>query len=136
MDAAIEIPGTKIKIGLDPLIGLIPGIGDGAGAVVSLYILYRAFQLGVPRSVLLRMAINIGIDTLVGSVPVIGDVFDVAWKANIKNVELIEKYTVAPNTTKRFSCWFLLGFLFIAFLMASSVVAVGILLAKALISLF
>jgi hypothetical protein len=79
-------------VGLDGLIGLIPGVGDTVGSLLSAYILYEAIKLGVPRRVLLRMATNIGLDTIVGLVPVVGDIFDIAWKANKKNMRLLDDY--------------------------------------------
>src|SRR3954462_4509592 len=77
LDSAIAIPGTGVRFGLDPVLGLVPGLGDLASAAASIYIVMIGMQLGAPRSVVLRMIGNIGIDTLVGSVPIFGDVFDV-----------------------------------------------------------
>ncbi|MEB3278134.1 MAG: DUF4112 domain-containing protein [Lyngbya sp.] len=97
LDNAIRVPGTTYGIGLDPIIGLIPGGGDLLGGLFSAYIMLRAFQLGVPKETLIRMASNIATETLVGTVPVFGDVFDVAWKANVKNVDLLEAHVNAPE---------------------------------------
>ncbi|WP_413159984.1 DUF4112 domain-containing protein [Capilliphycus salinus ALCB114379] len=97
LDNAIRVPGTTYGIGLDPIIGLIPGGGDLLGGLFSAYIILRAFQLGVPKETLVRMASNIATETLVGTVPVLGDVFDVAWKANVKNVDLLEAHVNAPE---------------------------------------
>lgn len=88
MDTSIGIPGTKIQFGLDPLIGLIPGGGDAVGVVISLYLVARAAQLGVPKATLLRMVGNLIADGLIGVVPVAGDIFDVFFKANQRNVKL------------------------------------------------
>jgi len=102
LDSAVGIPGTPIRIGLDAVLGLIPGAGDVAGAVLSGYIVLAAVRAGAPSPVIWRMLANIGMDTLVGSVPVIGDVFDVAYKSNIRNVELLERYASQPvAVTKR-----------------------------------
>ena len=90
LDAQWSIPGTRYRVGLDGLVGLIPGVGDAAGALLSTYILYEAMRLGAPRRVLLRMAANIGLETVVGALPVVGDLFDVAWHANTKNVALLQ----------------------------------------------
>jgi hypothetical protein len=98
LDAQWSIPGTRYRVGLDGLVGLIPGVGDAAGALLSTYILYEALQLGAPRRVLLRMAANIGLETVVGALPVVGDLFDVAWKANTKNVALLEAALAARRT--------------------------------------
>jgi Domain of unknown function (DUF4112) len=91
-DAGIRIPGTRFHIGLDPLIGLIPGLGDLIGAGVALWIVAEAIRLGASGFVLFRMLVNIAIDTLGGAIPVAGDVFDALWKANLKNVRLLERH--------------------------------------------
>ncbi len=92
MDSMITVPGTSIRIGLDGLIGLIPGIGDAAGTVVALYLVNEARRLGAPNSLVTRMLTNVGIDLLVGAVPVFGDLFDFAWKANRRNMELLRRH--------------------------------------------
>jgi hypothetical protein len=84
------VPGTSLRFGLDPLLGLVPGLGDAAGAVLAAWIFLEAIRLGAPRATLARIASNIAIDALVGAVPVLGDVFDIVWKANLKNVALLE----------------------------------------------
>jgi uncharacterized protein DUF4112 len=91
-DAGIRIPGTRFHIGLDPIIGLIPGLGDLIGAGVALWIVAEAVRLGASGRVLVRMLVNIAIDTLGGAIPVAGDVFDALWKANLKNVRLLERH--------------------------------------------
>ena len=101
-DAAIRLPGG-ITVGLDPLVGLVPGIGDAAGAIVSGYIVLEAARLGVPAPTLLRMLVNIAIDALVGAVPVLGDVFDIGWKSNLMNVALIERHVADPHAARRAS---------------------------------
>lgn len=97
LDDAVRIPGTNIRIGLDPLIGLVPGIGDFAGTVLSGYIVLAAARLGVPRRMLARMLVNLGIDAILGSVPLLGDLFDIAWRANGRNLALIETHIAAPG---------------------------------------
>lgn len=89
MDTAIRIPGTGIRFGMDSIVGLVPGIGDGAGLMIGLYIVYEAQRLGVPAHKLARMIANLGLDAVVGAVPVAGDVFDVFFKANRRNFELV-----------------------------------------------
>lgn len=91
MDSQFQIPGTKWRFGLDPLIGLLPGVGDGGSALVSLWIVLEAKRLGVPTSKLWRMLWNVLVDTMVGSVPLVGDILDVGYKANHKNVALMEE---------------------------------------------
>lgn len=98
LDEQLQIPGTTYRVGLDGLLGLIPGVGDVAGALLSAYILYEAMRLGVPRTVLLRMAANIGLDSVVGAIPIVGDIFDMAWKANKKNVALLHAYLASQRT--------------------------------------
>ena len=99
LDEQFRIPGTTQRIGLDGLLGLIPGVGDAAGALLSAYILYEAIRLGTPTSVLLRMVANIGIDTVVGAIPVVGDIFDIVWKANKKNAALLQAYLASQRTS-------------------------------------
>ena len=99
LDEQFRIPGTTQRMGIDGLLGLIPGVGDAAGALLSAYILYEAIRLGAPTSVLLRMVANIGIDTVVGAIPVMGDIFDIAWKANKKNAALLHAYLASQRTS-------------------------------------
>src|SRR5262249_38815693 len=83
LDSSFEIPGTKFRVGLDPIVGLIPVVGDLIGMLISGYIIMLAARLGVPRAVLGRMLINVAADTVLGAVPVAGDVLDAAWRANL-----------------------------------------------------
>jgi hypothetical protein len=93
LDDLVRIPGTRIGFGLDALVGLIfPGAGDALTGVGSVALLWLALKNGVPRVVVARMVVNLAVDALLGAVPVIGDLFDVAWKANRKNLELLERY--------------------------------------------
>ncbi len=92
MDAAIVIPGTNIRVGLDALIGLFPGIGDLASACVSGFIIVEARRLGAPRWLVARMMGNVAIDTVGGAVPLVGDLFDVAFRANLKNTQLLRRH--------------------------------------------
>jgi hypothetical protein len=100
LDASIRLPGGY-RIGLDGFIGLVPGVGDLAGALISTYIVAQAHRLGAPRSVLLRTGLNLLTDTLVGTVPVMGDLFDFAWKANLRNVRLLDQHVARPTHTRR-----------------------------------
>ena len=90
LDNAIAIPGTKYRLGLDPILGLIPGGGDTIAGALGAYIIIEAARMGIPRKVLWQMVGNILFDTVVGTVPVFGDLFDIAWKANVKNMTLLE----------------------------------------------
>lgn len=102
MDGLFRVPGTGWRIGLDALVGLIPGVGDMATTAVSFYILAAGVRYRVSKVTLLRMGLNIGIDYLVGSVPFVGDIFDAAWKANQKNVALLkERATVSAEEARR-----------------------------------
>lgn len=92
LDDRFRIPGTSIRFGLDGLLGLVPGIGDGATALVSLYVVLRAWSLGAPSGVLGRMLVNILVDSAIGSIPLLGDVFDVAFKSNRRNLELLRRH--------------------------------------------
>ena len=89
MDTALRIPGTRLSFGADSVIGLIPGVGDFGAAAVSLFIVNEARRLGVPNDKLLKMLINVGFDAVAGSVPVLGDVFDVYFKSNRRNLQLV-----------------------------------------------
>lgn len=103
LDDAIRVPGTDFHIGIDPIIGLMPGVGDLLGGVASLYIILEAARAGAPASVLARMAGNVGIDTLVGSIPVLGDAFDFGWKSNTRNARLLARHLEEPTGTRRAS---------------------------------
>tara|TARA_B100000959_G_scaffold222291_1_gene235281 strand:- start:94 stop:540 length:447 start_codon:yes stop_codon:yes gene_type:complete len=94
LDELTKIPGTNQKIGIDAIIGLIPILGDLIGAVFSTYIMYSGIKMGVSSKVVTKMAANIGIEFIIGSFPIIGDIFDILWKANKRNVELIEEATI------------------------------------------
>jgi len=92
LDSAIRIPGTKIVMGLDALLGLVPVIGDAISGLISSYIIFEARRLGAPRWLIARMAANTTLDTILGSIPLLGDMFDVAYKANLKNVNLLKRH--------------------------------------------
>lgn len=120
LDSQFYIPGTKIKIGIDPILGLVSGIGDLAGASLSIYFMVYAAKLGATSSVLIRMFLNILADLTIGAIPVLGDVFDVAWKANLKNAILLEKLEQNPDrleTESNILNWALL-FVLVAVLIA------------------
>jgi uncharacterized protein DUF4112 len=94
-DSAFRIPGTQITFGLDPILGLIPGLGDVASPVFSLFFIWHGVRLGVPKVVLARMMLNVLIDAGVGAIPVVGDLFDFGWKANAWNLALLERHAIA-----------------------------------------
>ena len=101
LDNSISIPGTGWKLGFDPIVGLIPGIGDLIGAVLSGYIILEAARAEVPAYTLVRMLVNVGIDTMVGAIPAVGDVFDAVWKSNTKNVALLERHLAGDQAAIR-----------------------------------
>lgn len=101
LDAAVRIPGIGARVGLDGIVGLVPGIGDAATAALSLYIVLEARRLGVPKAALARMLANVAIDTLAGTVPLLGDIFDVAWKANLRNIGIIEQHMAGGKEARR-----------------------------------
>ena len=92
MDTAFRIPGTPFRIGWDPIIGLLPGLGDLIDTAFSAYLLFLASQFGLPKNVLGWMVFNIGLEAIVGSIPLIGDVFDAFYKSNIRNLALLEQH--------------------------------------------
>ncbi|SDG05523.1 DUF4112 domain-containing protein [Thalassobaculum litoreum] len=94
MDSRFRLPRTSIRFGLDALVGLIPGVGDGLVTLPAFYILARAHRLGAPTSLLVRMAANVGIDFLIGAIPLIGDLLDVGYRANRRNVALLREHFV------------------------------------------
>lgn len=91
MDSRFQVPGTGIRFGLDPLLGLIPGVGDAATAAASFWIVYESRELGASVGLVARMLGNIAVDFIVGAVPLLGDLFDVRFKANRRNVALLEE---------------------------------------------
>jgi len=101
LDDLIKIPGTNQKIGIDAITGVIPVLGDFIGAVFSSYIMYSGIKMGVSPKIVTKMAMNIAIDFIIGSFPVIGDIFDVLWKANKRNVELIEDATTEKQVNEK-----------------------------------
>ena len=119
LDGAIVIPGTKQRIGLDPILGLIPGGGDTVSAALSGYIIIEAAQMGLPRKALIQMVMNLVIDTVVGSVPVLGDIFDLVSKANLRNMQIVESHAKSPapsaKTDKLFIGLLIAGLLIFTF---------------------
>lgn len=133
LDSAIAVPGTKFRVGLDPILGLIPGAGDFIGTALSAYIVIEAARLGVPRDTLGKMVSNILLESVVGAIPVLGDWFDFAWKANTKNMELLETHLGATQESKT-NRWFI--FLLVAGLLAFGIgiFALGVLVIRLLLN--
>ena len=108
-DSAFQIPGTNIRFGIDPLLGFIPGIGDLASPLLSMFMVWHGFKLRVPKVVLARMVLNALIDALAGVVPVAGDLFDFGWKATQWNLALLEKHAMPGQPPTRGDYWFVIG---------------------------
>lgn len=92
MDTAFRIPGTPFRIGLDPIIGIIPGLGDLIATAFSAYIIFLAARFSIPREDLGKMIYNITLEAVVGMVPILGDIFDAFYKSNIRNLKILEKH--------------------------------------------
>ena len=135
LDQGIRIPGTQIRIGLDPILGLVPGVGDSAGALLGAAILWEGVRAGVPRLTLVRMAANILLDTAVGSVPVAGDVFDAAWKSNTRNLDLLERHAIEPSKARRSDRLFVVGLIAIVVVLVVALLAGAALLTGAVLRL-
>lgn len=99
LDSRWKIPGTEWRIGLDGILGFIPGIGDTIGAAISSYLIYEAHQSGAPFHLILRMLFNLFIDWLVGLIPLVGDIFDIGWKANLRNAHLLRRFMAKQHGT-------------------------------------
>jgi Domain of unknown function (DUF4112) len=135
LDQGIRIPGTQIRVGLDPILGLVPGVGDSAGALLGAAILWEGVRAGVPRLTLARMAANILLDTAVGSVPVAGDVFDAAWKANTRNLDLLEQHAISPSKARRSDRLFVFGLIVLLVALVVAILAGAALLTGVLLRL-
>jgi hypothetical protein len=105
LDQRFTIPGTSIRIGLDPILGLIPGIGDGLANIAGSAILFIAAQYRLPKIVILRMALNIALNAMIGAIPIFGDIFSIWFRSNVKNVQLLEYYLSAEDRASTFGNW-------------------------------
>jgi hypothetical protein len=114
LDNLIRVPGTGQRVGIDPLIGLIPIIGDFTSAVMAGWIVLEAARFKVPPIVLIQMTLYAGVDFLIGLIPVIGDLFDLGFKANMRNLELFHRHAVDPGASTQGS-WALVGGIVLAF---------------------
>jgi len=130
LDAGIRVPGTNLRFGLDPILGLIPGAGDAAGAVLAGWILVEAIRLGASRATVIRIAGNVALDALLGAVPLIGDIFDFAWKANLRNVALLERHLATPRQAERADRSFVLLVLCGVLAMALGLLVLGIVVTR------
>ena len=133
MDGVFRVPGVGWRFGLDAILGLLPGVGDTASSVASLYILTAAHRYGVTRATLLRMALNVVLDTTVGALPLVGDIFDVYWKSNQRNVALLNRHMLAAPSEQgklqRSDRWFVVLLItLLALLMIGSIIVAAMLL--------
>lgn len=131
LDSAVAVPGTTFRVGLDPILGLLPGLGDLVSPLFTFGLIWQARELGVPGVVVMRMIFNVAIDTIVGLVPVAGDLFDFAWKSNNRNLALLEQhaYEERPGSTADWT------FVIVAFGLLLVIAAVPFLLLGWLLSL-
>ncbi|MEG3974932.1 MULTISPECIES: DUF4112 domain-containing protein [unclassified Microcoleus] len=136
LDNAIPIPGTRYRIGLDPILGLIPGGGDLVGSIFAGYVVFKSAQMGVPQETLVKMAANIVFDTVAGTVPVAGDLLDVAWKANVKNIELLDAHLGSPEPGKKADWLFVAALLLGLTLIIGGVIFLSVMLLGWLFQVF
>ncbi len=125
LDRSLSIPGTNFRVGWESIIGLLPVGGDVIGMLFSIYILFQAFQFRLPMSILLRMAFNIILDTAVGSIPILGDIFDMTWKANTKNVNMLEQHLHEPGKSQKTNKLFMTILFTVLVLILIAFIAIG-----------
>lgn len=136
LDNAIAIPGTRFRVGLDPLLGLLPGGGDVAGAALSAYIVLESARFGLPKETLLRMLTNLVLDTVLGSLPLLGDFFDASWKANSRNLDLLEAHLKNPRPQRSADRLFLIFLVLALVLIVVGAGTIAVLFASFLFHLF
>lgn len=136
MDSLVRVPGTSIQVGLDPLLGLVPGLGDAAGAAVAGYLIVLAARLDAPSEIIVRMLSNVALDTAAGSVPVAGDVFDIGWRSNSRNLALLERFLEQPAKTVRASRAVIAAAIASLALLAAGGVALAWFLVRLVVGLF
>ena len=132
MDEFLRFPGTKIRFGLDPIIGLLPGIGDVSSAIISAVALIHAARYGVPKILLARMATNILINELVGIIPGLGDAFSFWFKSNVRNYQLLRRYSAAPTRSRKGDWIFLVAVLSLLFVIVCAGLIVSHLVLQAM----
>ena len=132
----LKAAGGGFRIGLDALIGLVPGLGDAVGALISAYIVNEARALGASRSVLLRMLGNVIIETVIGSIPFAGDLFDAAFKANTRNLALLARHQLDPVGSRRSSRLFVVGFSLLLAAVVVVLIAIPVLIVAAIVKMF
>lgn len=136
MDDLLRIPGTKLRFGIDPLIGLIPGLGDTGAALVSAVALIQAARHGLPKIILARMSLNILVNELIGIIPGIGDAFSFWFKSNARNHQLLKEHMGAPRKSDRSDWIFVIGVLLALFVIVCAGIAVSFFMLQQLLRLF
>ncbi|HEY9816534.1 MAG TPA: DUF4112 domain-containing protein [Candidatus Obscuribacterales bacterium] len=119
LDDSIPLLNTGYRIGIDPILGLLPGVGDSLSLIISIYLVIESVRFGLPKRVLARMVANLVLDTVAGSVPIAGNIFDVAWKANRQNLQLLEAHLAdpkAPTLSDRLVTFGIVGILLVLLL--------------------
>ena len=132
MDNFLRFPGTKLRFGVDPIIGLLPGIGDAASAIISTLALVYAARYRLPKILLVRMALNILINELVGIIPVLGDAFSFWFKSNVRNYELVRRYAAAPERARKADWIFVFAVVAMLFLIVCIGLIVSLLVLQAI----
>lgn len=135
LDSAVPLPGG-FRLGLDSLIGFIPGIGDGATALISSYIMAEGIKAKAPKTVLIRMLGNVAVDTMIGSIPFLGDLFDIGFRSNVRNVNLLKAYLNQPSETSRSSTWTLILVVILLFALVIGLIALGLSIVRTLFGFF
>lgn len=137
LDSQFRVPGTSFRFGLDAVVGLIPGFGDFAGALASVIFLVQAVRMGAPGAVVGRMITNVATETLIGIIPGIGDLFDATFKANQRNMRLLERLAAAPEVThrasRRFLIWMGVGIAVLLLAIGVLAVVIGVMIVRALV---
>jgi hypothetical protein len=126
LDQRFTIPGTSIRIGLDPILGLIPGIGDVIANLTGSVILLIAAQYPIPKVVLLRMGVNIALNAMIGAIPILGDVFSIWFRSNAKNVALLERYARGETGRASSGDWLFVVGLIVALLVVTAGVGLAL----------
>jgi len=134
LDNSIPIPGTGYRVGLEAIIGLVPGLGDLVGGGFSAWIILQAARLGAPPAVLARMGWNLLVDTAVGTIPLLGDLFDAGFKANMRNLALLDRHIEGPVASRRASLRFIAVLALLLVLLLAGAVTVAVLLVQLLLS--
>jgi hypothetical protein len=136
LDTAFRVPGTRWRFGVDPLLGLLPGLGDVLGGFLAGYILFVGVRVGAPRAVLLRMFFNVAVDTVLGVVPLLGNLFDAGWKANTRNVALLQRYLDQPDRTAAASRTFIALLIVALALVVVGTLVLAVLVVRWVVGLF